>query len=708
MAEPTKEELEQWACLASEQISLTPVAKCPTGSTLKNVKTIPRTLRVQVLDCRSGAPVPGAVLSGWNFEGDPNWDVLANYLVPVRASGKSAGQPLAPAGFVASDRRNLQRLLNALGFDCGKPSKTFGNQGFAALRQFQAWWYLQQGEDPDTQPFERRVTDEWQKRILEGYNRRFRQTIQFHLTLRGCPCLEDDGEWKEASVRALETFQKVELGIEKPLESFDRLADLARGTALAAAIQGSRKPLVSDANGIVPIPVEIDRVRRGFELRLSFRDFAICLEQKPVQRVVRALAAASYGVEWAPGSAGQDAKGTASGAFGWRLRPPGDARDAAQLPELRTYIDLEIPACEDLDWGRLHREREVFSSFYEGHTKEPPEYVVWALVWCQPVWDDLEDPNDPHTTSQKVYAQTKEDRHRRMHIVTLYRDLAGSEDYGGKGYGMLEFVTAPKWRSKDKPTDERGGHRGFDIYARKGDPVFALQGGTIRFIPGKPGSVSGNYAQVAGTAGAVATLHLSAFENRDLKRVRAGTLIGRAGRTGNLGEISANPTHVHLNAGANEYRSSVRDAIDAANQIVVPTNESPLAFPCACEVTLAEQNPEPCRFGVTQFASQCWAVAELCCPHMASPAQRERRIQAQLRHLFESQATSATNPYLAPGPLDGSPGPIPKKEGDRVPASRAAIHAFRVANGLPEGFEIDADAEARLDALAPLVEPEGG
>jgi len=68
---------------------------------------------------------------------------------------------------------------------------------------------------------------------------------------------------------------------------------------------------------------------------------------------------------------------------------------------------------------------------------------AWGLAW-----DDLEDPNDPHTTSQKVYAQTKEDRHRRMHLVTLYRDLNGSEDYGGKGYGMLEFVTAPKWRGK--------------------------------------------------------------------------------------------------------------------------------------------------------------------------------------------------------------------------------------------------------------------
>lgn len=704
----TKQDPEVYICVAEQQVTTVKVAKCPKGSTLKNVKTIPRKLRIQVLDCRSGQPVPNVTIEDFSFYGDPAWDIAINYIIPVNTDGPSAGQPLNPRGFTPSNRRELQRLLKALGFLNGKESTTFDNNGWAALKEYQHRWYLAHDMDPSNYTFEKKVTDDWQKRIIEEYNQCFIRTVQFHLTLLGFPCLEDDGEWGDASQKAFVNWQQVELGSKKPFTTFNNTAQLYQRRTLAKRIQGAKKPFVSDVDGIITFPVTAERARKGFKMKLSFRDFAFCEEKGVLEREKPVIANTGFSVVWKPGNEGQDTQGKRSGTWGWRLRPRGNTeQDATMLPEFKTFTQIEIPPCPDLDWRRLHQEKNIFSKFYQGHLGNSPELVVWALVWCQPVWDGVEDPPNPDLINQKVFVQNTAERNFNMHLVTRYADGAGSDLYGGKGYGKLEYVASPLWRGKNHPADALGGHRGHDVYALIGDPVFAVHGGDVKHK--KLDTVQGNVIYLtwkapAGVHSRVEFLHLNAFESESLKYAKAGALIGRAGRTGNLGQTSERPTHCHLNVGASGYNSMLRQGIpDNVNNICIPHNDIPLMFPCACQVTHADMDPSGCDFSITKFVNSCWAVAELKCPSMDETNKENRRIQAQLRYLFDRGGSGTANPYLHPGTLDGSIGTSPIKRGDFVSKTRLAIRAFRIANNMSASYELDNEARALLNKLAPVT-----
>jgi len=268
---------------------------------------------------------------------------------------------------------------------------------------------------------------------------------------------------------------------------------------------------------------------------------------------------------------------------------------------------------------------EILSPLYNPIDFIEPHFALIAMEWCQPVWDGIEDDGT------RSYVQDANYSNLNMHIVTTYYDLGGSEVYGGKGYGKAELRTdgsAYLWRSR--------AHRGIDLHAGVGDNVFAIHGGTMT-----RDTSSGNTANLRVVANniilpLIGYMHLNDFVNANNDYVMAGKIIGHAGRTGNLFPISNQPGHVHMNLNTQPIHElgvrTILSHLHISNLNVIPCNEYPLLLPCACAVTSTD-NPANCNFNNADFATPCWAAAELRCPHILDADKRNWKIQLQLRVL---------------------------------------------------------------------------
>ena len=671
-----------------------------TGASL----VLAQSIRIQVLDCRSGAPIVGVtpaevLLAPAGEDFDPaahsviasseggGWDIVANYQIPV---DESSGNPSPASGFTPpSDLEKLQIAMNALGYDCGRPSSSFGNQGYSALRAYQTDWYAAHPEEPQPAEFTRAVTSAWVRRIVADYNERFIRAVQRQLTLLGYDCESDDGAWGETTKAQFTAWQRDSLGYRNPFHHFNGAQ--ASRVAVAKTLEDAFS--ATDANGIFRLPVPQARILDGFKIRIRFADFAI-VNEHAAWRTAGVSGPTDLSVEWVGPQTTID--------WGWRVRGPAEPANTsdASLPEFKTQLEYEVPAaCSGVldDLSDAEREQAGFSPLFcpgEG----APEIVVFALLWCQPVWDEY---LDPATASINTHASVQDpaERGRRMHIVTTYFDLSGSAEFGGKGYGLYE--TGGLYRGH--------GHRGLDLHAVLGANAFAVHAGTISFraTDGDGGNVANlNWTGTGRTN--IGYLHLDSFVGTSGSRVRAGQIIGRAGRSGNLGAVSRWPGHVHVNVGAGV---ALRSSPDAANRVCIPCNESPLLFPCACAITQAAHDPSTCQFGSSTFATPCWAVSELRCPHMNLATQADRKLQAQLKFLWRNNNRDA-GPYVDPGSFDGDLGAVPQTPTQAASAgrSRRAIRAFRVAHELtpadaapPAGYTMDAAAQAVLDQLAPIT-----
>jgi hypothetical protein len=532
----------------------------------------------------------------------------------------------------------------------------------------------------------------------------------------------------------------------------------------------------TDAQGVlnVRVPVALLNGRR-ISIDVGFWEAPIVLEalrgdDQSIRRPVAggapgsadAFTIAKDGVQ----NADWNANLTTTAHLGWVVRGEEDVEShfkvGLRLP-IKTDSEPFDPAASALD-------AHLFSRYLDD---DGFHFVLFAMTWCQPVWDDLTEPapspNAP-AISHDAYVQLAGVSHMHMHLVTLYRDMGGSADYGGKGLGKCENSNTPQWRGDN-------GHKGLDIHARQGDDIYAVHGG--RVDNDNVGDARGNFVTLdwpgaAGTNTSIQYLHLSAFSlpdstNAQVTCVVAGTKVGAAGRTGNLGQISEWPGHVHLNMGTvagEPYRLTLRETPpDDRNRQCLPHNDIPLAFPCHCQVTDPNTDPAGCDFNRAAVVNACWAVAELRCPYMLT-GNAAMRLQAQLRYLTEQRAADG---YFHPGTLDGATGDVPGnvavnlpsgtavtrtgstrhdgrliqiKEGTRtgwveaslvddddrlvipgevklgsfadapVGATRMAIYVFRMVNGLLDyddyasNFDLAAGgAAAALDNLAPILAP---
>lgn len=386
--------------------------------------------------------------------------------------------------------------------------------------------------------------------------------------------------------------------------------------------------------------------------------------------------------------------------FGWRVyNPSTDKSDYLKIAEKIT-IKTSSSTYSQLDTNLL-------SKFYDGK-EGSAHFVLFGMQWCQPVWDKYW---DDVATGQQITTVIQNPKYKNlhMHLVSYVYELGGVDIYGGKGYGKFEYgynYSSKTPNEKDTFWRNDIGHRGYDLYAKDGDILFAIRGGKYirRPAPTKKGwenHVSArikwdavkNYVQLTTKKifeerNQVDYLHLKAHIAASQMIILAGTIVAKAGRTGNLGITSRWPTHLHLNVGnknnkPHKYYPLLRETIDLlypANEMVLPNNDFPLMLPCYSEVTLAAHNPALCQFKKNKFINQCFAAAELKCPFMKTSENQKsaQRLQVQLRYLnqkpyinevINKPITERSIPnfkvkkeekYFDPGIIDGSLGTFSK------------------------------------------------
>ncbi|MCL1851371.1 MAG: peptidoglycan DD-metalloendopeptidase family protein [Bacteroidetes bacterium] len=354
--------------------------------------------------------------------------------------------------------------------------------------------------------------------------------------------------------------------------------------------------------------------------------------------------------------------------FGWEIQH-GDEKSELKVSE--KFVIKE-------DTGKFEKfDTKLFSPFCEVHGFH---FTLFAMKWCQPVWDEIED------NGTQTHIQDDRYKNLNMHIPTTYFDLGGNnkvtgDDYGGKGYGKTEnrkyiYVDVPNpdysTNSKAPKTikEKRNapgnahlwrttGHAGIDIHATKGANVYAIHGGTVGNTNWNKGdqNKAGRFSVltfktfVASKSlyerHTISYLHLNDFVAKNGQYVMAGQIIAHAGRTGNLDDPSKWPGHVHLNIQAgNEqapFRVGLRENLNGLpeeNLNLIPLNDFPLMFPCYCAINSQDSNNPTadgpkgrCNFNNSTYVTACWAVHELICPHMNDEGRRKRRIQAQLKFL---------------------------------------------------------------------------
>jgi len=435
-------------------------------------------------------------------------------------------------------------------------------------------------------------------------------------------------------------------------------------------------------NGILKIyiPKPLLENKKELTIEVGFFDFPIVLERinggasNKVLRNNQESQGTGFNITW------NGTQSTAwNGNFGWVIE-----NGTEESSELKVSETITVKTDKD----NVDFDSDILSTFHDNNK----HFVLFAMQWCQPVWDGIEDD------STRSHVQDARYSNLNMHICTTYFDVAGSDPYGGKGYGKAESRNTGTylWRSD--------GHRGIDLHAILGDNVFAVHGGIITT---SNSTLGGNQSilqlVVNDNTLSVGYLHLNDYVLTNNQYAMSGQIIAHAGRTGNLGAISRWPGHVHLNLNVQPIHViGIRNSLSQLyvnNLNVIPCNEYPLLFPCSCAIT-DNDNPVNCNFNNTTFVSPCWAVAELRCPHIWND--RNRRIQAQLRSIGLYSLS-----------IDGQWGNLPTSATSTISRTRQGIYHFKENNNLletlagqtfnPANYDMDPDTDDDvLNNLVPI------
>lgn len=370
--------------------------------------------------------------------------------------------------------------------------------------------------------------------------------------------------------------------------------------------------------------------------------------------------------------------------FGWRISHEG------QGDELRAVNRIIIKENEDM-FDSL--DNALLSKFYDP-INYPIHFVLFGLVWCQPAWDDFQDPVIPTGTSHHSHVYISENIYcnddaynlltidgytdnaihttinKNFHIVSNV-NMNTREPLRQKGYGVVDIRPFP-----DNARSNVDGHLGYDIYNIDNAPVFAPHGGKAESrieldAAGLPDGF-GHYTRVLWGNNMIDLAHLRAANPRPAKfpagntgdptEIIAGEVIGFAGWSGNLGDNQPQHTHVRYRAGPGWAGTVLNDppAADDPNRFSIPHNELALVIPCKCNYAAAAGVPRDCEFRNTvrvlngrRSISRCFAPIELCCPFMNvdfTSAKAPQKIQSQLKHMFVRNLDPL---YMDPGPIDG-------------------------------------------------------
>ena len=414
----------------------------------------------------------------------------------------------------------------------------------------------------------------------------------------------------------------------------------------------------TDANGILKIyiPKPLLEDEKTLTIEVGFHDFPIVLERveggnvSSILRNEEESAGTGFNVSW---------NGTQStawgGNFGWVVNNiSGEEQQTSELKVSETITIKTDAQNNDFD-------DSVLSTFHD----DTKHFVLFAMQWCQPVWDGIEDRGSANETivvnnAPNVYIQDDNLMNLNMHIVTSWH--GGSK----KTYGTTRHQDINSWVVE-----------AVDIHTEEGQTLeFAVHAGDVVLRHNSPSA--GNYVTLSwgGANLQLRYLHMASFSVAD-GYIMCGTIVGTAGRTGNFPDRF--PCHVHLDDGQTNPRNGIivnRDTeIDEWNRICIPTYNYPMLFPCCCGIPSVNHNASRCNFSNTNIVTSCWAVNEMRCPYMWNS--RNRRIQAQLRNLG-----------LYNGSIDGSWGT----------GTRDAIQTFKRRNDLLVNIpEQDRDMNEEVD-----------
>lgn len=446
--------------------------------------------------------------------------------------------------------------------------------------------------------------------------------------------------------------------------------------------------LQTDENGVLKVQIpfkDIDSTNKECSVQVEFFDFPIVCEGTGNQQLERFNKNASiedgtgFSVEWT----GTQNTGWLEG-FGWKL-VRGDAESELKVSEeVRMYYNNSkgFSTSTQYDWATFQTEES------ENNTSL---FTLFALQWCQPVWDEIEDRGSETMTQaeQRMYIQTEELRNKNMHIVTRY--TGGT--HNGKEYGTYRH------RYNDSHVLEA-----IDLYTINQESfLFAIHGGIVTNNPNSPSA--GNNAIVSWNMATenrrLRYLHMHSFNKVTNTNIKSGEIIGLAGRTGNL--TNSWPCHVHLDDGYGTHSTGIlshRDSVDLQNRKIIPCYSLPLLFPClGGRVLTINENPENCHCS-NSFANHCWALLELRCPFLLMNNSRHRKVQSQLRSL---------NYYNSN--LDGNWGVLPTSH-KIISNTRSAIYRFKRTNNLlaineegqfnPTDYDLTEADEEVLNDLAPI------
>ena len=434
-----------------------------------------------------------------------------------------------------------------------------------------------------------------------------------------------------------------------PYAAFDRLEIDGAPYQHPKLLRSKSGFAMTNAHGMLALPIESKVASRGFRLRLGLREAAVvaeaswaALETAPAERLVFREPLSSGVPSGLRGGLrpiwlGGQSTTADDPAWGWSARRAGVTAPDTSLPKFEKWLDWQVPATAASPgaWASIPRASRPFSIHHE-HPGEA-EIVLFALRFCPPI------QQRPPSRARWVIAGSHGtlpqpisslDPHAAMFMCTRYsappKVLSGGRDFGT--FALSSPSNAAGTRVREDGTWKP--HKGIDLAAADGvSPVFAVAYGRVR-LNGQVGGYGRVVAQRIDSDGFHA-IYAHLHDQPALPvgtTLRAGQLIGKAGRTESAEGVPAksypnnSPTHLHFEIchgtlSLHELRIEPSTWFAKHGLAVVPpplpSNEMLRLFPCDCETP--DGIAESCanRGGTSHAAAaECWAARSGVCPYV--------------------------------------------------------------------------------------------